>query len=233
MDIATLDLPANTHATVLTGRDVVTGEPLEYVIVWADRTYLNCPRCTEPVAREIDECPVALDPGAGPGGQIEETDKRHGCGLWLRVNWDAVKAPTAPDVLPETCDDCESTGTNCSLHDGPEYDDQVAPGITADHVIAAACELAEHRTAVIIVQTEQIREDLAADLRRALEQFSEPLDNDETMDDRIEAVSSGTDTEPGVYLDDDGTWHAWEHDPAGGEGDAIIVTEADLVAAAR
>lgn len=24
-------------------------------------------------------------------------------------------------VLPETCDECESTGSNCPMHDGPEW----------------------------------------------------------------------------------------------------------------
>lgn len=48
----------------------------------------------------------------------------------LRAAADAIAAAggtltvtTAPaaEILPETCDECESTGYNCALHSGPEW----------------------------------------------------------------------------------------------------------------
>jgi hypothetical protein len=92
MNVDVLELPSGTHAMVLTGRDVVTGEQLAYPVVWVDRSYCTCPRCGEPVARVVEECPVLLDTGAGQGGQIEEWSKQHGCGEWLSVDWEEVAA---------------------------------------------------------------------------------------------------------------------------------------------
>jgi hypothetical protein len=90
MDFATLDLPRGTHAAVLSGRDVVTGERLAYPVVWADRPYDTCPGCGQPVNRVVERCPVVLNPGAAQGGRIEEWDKQHGCGQWLSVAWQRV-----------------------------------------------------------------------------------------------------------------------------------------------
>ncbi len=86
MQLDQLDIPAGIHTTVLTGRDIVTGESLAYSIVWADRTYNRCPRCHQPV-NSVTDCPVILNVGAGQGGQIEETSKQHGCGEWLAISW--------------------------------------------------------------------------------------------------------------------------------------------------
>lgn len=229
MDITTLDLPRHTHAIVLTGRDVVYGTDLHRVVVWADRIYTNCPRCGERIDREVEECPVQLNAGAGPGGALMDIDQKHGCGLWLSVGYTEVKP--GPDVQPETCEDCESNGVNCHLHDGPEYDDEVAPGITADQVYAAAKELSDRWDHLTKTQQGQIVRDLAQDLRNALDALREPLDDDETMEDRIEEVSSGSEHEPGVYCDDDGNWQAWEYDPATDE--PITVYARDLTAVTR
>lgn len=96
----TLDLPAGTHARLLTGRDVVTGLQLAYPVIWADRPYDRCPRCDQPVARVVDQCPVTLDTGAGQGGRIGEWDQQHGCGEWLGVAWAEVDGdPTEDDVV--------------------------------------------------------------------------------------------------------------------------------------
>lgn len=86
IDTEAMQLPAGTHATVLAGRDVVTGEDLAYPVVWADRSYGACRRCAQPVAWEVD-CPVVLNVGAGQGGAIEPLSQQHGCGEWLSVDW--------------------------------------------------------------------------------------------------------------------------------------------------
>lgn len=231
MDIAALTLPRYTHATVLTGRDIVVGGTIHNVIVWADRTTSTCDQCHQPIAMEIKDCPVLLDTGAGAGGAILETSKQHGCGNWLTVDWTEVKP--GPAEQPETCDDCETTGINCSLHDGPEYDDEIAPGVTSDQVLAAARELADRRAVEIGTQATSIENDLRADLRAALAALDEPLADGETMEDRIEDVSSGSETEPGVYCDDDGRWQAWEYDPASEFGATITVYADDLAQVTR
>lgn len=121
-DINNIPLPPGTHATILTGRDVVTGQQLAYPVVWADRPYTRCPRCGDAVARTVNECPVLLDVGAGQGGAIEEISQQHGCGEWLHIDWCQVTGQAEP------------TGDA----DGRE----VAPGITEADVIAAARQLA-------------------------------------------------------------------------------------------
>jgi hypothetical protein len=94
MDLSVVDLPAGTHAAVLHGRDVVTGDQLARLVVWADRPYDRCPGCDEPVSRVV-ECPVGLNTGAGQGGRLEEWSKQHGCGEWLAVDWEEVTSSAA------------------------------------------------------------------------------------------------------------------------------------------
>jgi hypothetical protein len=67
LDVDAIALPNGIHATMLTGRDVVTGDQLAYPVVWADRSYDVCPGCHEPVDRVIEQRPAHLDTGAGPG----------------------------------------------------------------------------------------------------------------------------------------------------------------------
>ena len=91
LDLTAMDLPPHVHATVLTDRDVVSGEDLAYPVLWCDRVYGVCPRCDEPVDREPD-CPVLLNTGVGMGGEIEEISQEHGCGDWLPVTWAELPA---------------------------------------------------------------------------------------------------------------------------------------------
>lgn len=168
----TIDLPEGIHAAMLTGRDVVTGEDLAYPVVWADRAYGTCPRCGQPVARIVEDCPVLLDTGAGQGGQIQELDKQHGCGEWLDVDWQEVQA-------------CEAAG-----------------GITADDVTAAAGALAAGLAAEITAERDRIRARLRADLRDALRRLAEPLEPGETPEDRAEDAGTGSEIDPGVCVED-------------------------------
>jgi hypothetical protein len=46
-------------------------------------------------------------------------------------------------------------------------------------------------------------------------------------DDRDAEVLTGTETEPGVWREDDGRLAAWDYDPAG-DPDPITVTESDV-----
>jgi hypothetical protein len=172
MDIDALELPLGTHAIVLTGRDVVTGEQLAYPVVWADRSDSTCPRCGQPVAQVVAECPVGLNTGAGQDGQIEELSQQHGCGEWLSVDWAEVSA-TGPLVDP-----------------------------TEDDVLATARELAARLADDLTTQRERIRARLRVDLRDGLARLAEPLAEDETAEDRAAEVSAGNETEPGLYLED-------------------------------
>src|SRR5690606_14639765 len=69
-------------------------------VVWADRPTSTCPRCRQHVSREVEECPLALDGGAGAGGQIEDRDLAHHCGQWLSVLSQVVEVDiTADDAV--------------------------------------------------------------------------------------------------------------------------------------
>jgi hypothetical protein len=167
-----LTLPAGTHAAVLTGRDVVSGEQLAYPVVWADRAYAACPLCGQPVARVVEECPVLLDTGACQGGRIEEWSKQHGCGEWLPVDWDQVPA-------------------------GDPVSD-----VTEDDVVAAARMLAARLAGAITAERGRIRERLLAELRDVLRRLAEPLEDGETSEDRAEQVGTASEASPGVYEED-------------------------------
>jgi len=98
--ISGVELPAGTHVTVLTGRDIVTGGQLANTVVWADRSYAACPRCRETIPIVVEHCPVLLNVGACSGGAIEARDLQHGCGQWLSVGWAALdNDAAAEDVL--------------------------------------------------------------------------------------------------------------------------------------
>ncbi len=278
MDIEALDLPPYTHAAVLTGRDIVTGLDLHYVIVWADRSTGTCDQCNQPISMQVDECPVILNLGAGAGGAIEEPSKQHGCGNWLTVDWTEVK-PVArtyryrgldkdgvgrtgateadPSAFAQEkynagwrkltiTQDGEPIGPTLEVGGSrPDLDtgnrtwwgetayDQVAPDVTVDAVLAAARQLADRRATEIGAQAESIEKDLRDDLRKTLAALAEPLADGETMDERIEELSSGSETAPGVYCDDDGRWQAWEHDPASEFGATITVYADDLAQVTR
>lgn len=101
-NVREIPLPPHTQADALTARDIITGEPLTRVVVWADRPYDRCPQCEQGVSAVVD-CPVTLDAGAGQGGQIMEYSQQHGCGYWLSVDWTEVTGhdgedPTDTDI---------------------------------------------------------------------------------------------------------------------------------------
>jgi hypothetical protein len=217
MDIAELALPAGVHAAVLTGRDVVTGEPLARAVVWADGIESTCPQCGQPVGMLEELCPVVLNCGAGLGGQLLDRDRRHGCGLWLAVSWQEVVAAR---------EDTDPAG-------------EVAPGILGEAVLDAARELADQRRQQIAQARAATTERLRADLAEALARLGEPLQDGETPQDRAEEVSTGSEVVPGVYRepgvpgdaegDPGGVWVAWDYEPGG--TDPISVYATDLTAA--
>lgn len=93
--IAGLELPAGIHAEVLTDVDAATGSPINRVVVWADRAYGKCPRCSEPVDR-VPGCPAVLS-GGEPGGQLIPYSQQHGCGEVLSVDWQATDGGVAAE----------------------------------------------------------------------------------------------------------------------------------------
>jgi hypothetical protein len=191
-------MPPRTHVAVLRGRDMTTGEPLQEVVVWADRAYAYCPRCGESVPQNVG-CPATLNAGAGQGGQLGDWDQQHGCGTWLAVDW--VRAVPSAYV--------------------GEDDELVTPGVTERDVVRAARELADERE----VEIEKLRADAAAilraDLQAALDELAEPLGDDESDQERIERLATGTEVNPGVCVED-GQWSAWAYDPAGGDDPVIV-----------
>jgi hypothetical protein len=186
-----MDLPKGTHHAELTARDIVTGEPLLYHAVWADRPYGHCPRCGQPVPREPG-CPLHLNPGAGQGGAIQDYNQQHGCGEWL---------------------DVDSTWLGASAS---EMD-----------IVAAADKLATRLVQGLEDRRAAIRNRLREELRAALAQLAEPLDEDESAEDREEDVRTGSCEHPGVFQDQDengAPWVAWDYDPDG-SGDVIEVAQ--------
>lgn len=86
-DLSAITLPAGIHAEIHARTDAVTQGRVERGVVWADRAYLNCPRCGETAGTEPG-CPVTINEGDGRGAQFEEWSQQHGCGEWLPVLWD-------------------------------------------------------------------------------------------------------------------------------------------------
>jgi len=190
------ELPHGIHATVLTGRDVVSGLELVYPVAWADRSYRTCPRCRQPVDR-VPACPVALNTGAGAGGQLEELSQQHGCGEWLAVDW--------------------------------------AEADEIEGVPATAQRLADRLVMFLDAERTRLRAGLITQLRDALTRLAEPLDVvvGEAIEDRRAEVETGSEVDPGVYLDDrwadrsEWVWCAWDFDPDG-SGETVAVYVEDL-----
>lgn len=196
IEIDELRLPAHSHATMLTGRDMTTGLPLAYPVVWADRPYDTCPRCGQPVPGVVENCPALLNTGAGQGGAIQEWDQQHGCGEWLAVSWCEVK-PAGDEV-------------------------------TEAEIQAAAEELSAEWQREVTAKTSRIVAALRKELAVALARLAEPLDEDETIEDRDEEVRTGSETQPGVYRED-GEWLAWSYPPVQDGSDSITVYASDLM----
>jgi hypothetical protein len=74
-------------------------------------------------------------------------------------------------------------------------------------------------------EIEKLRADAAAilraDLQAALDELAEPLGDDESDQERIERLATGTEVNPGVCVED-GQWSAWAYDPAGGDDPVIV-----------
>lgn len=84
------------HTEHLKGRDIVTGQPLDYVVLWLDRDPI-CGRCGQDIG--TGECPVTLSEGAGLGGELMEWSQQHGCGEWNRMDWvSAGEDPTQEEL---------------------------------------------------------------------------------------------------------------------------------------
>lgn len=64
----------------------------------------DCPNACEDGAH-VENCPTLT-------GQRPETDAKY----------EALYGKA--ETLPETCDECETRGVNCSLHRGPEWTDE-------------------------------------------------------------------------------------------------------------
>lgn len=117
---------------------------------------------------------------------------QHGCGAW---NW------------PEE--------VTIDLTEDSDIDDAVAEGIAAvDELIDA--EQADGATAI----EARLRVDLADALARRADLAAMFPDMDaEELD---EAITTGSDTGPGVYLDEQDGWVAWDYDPRS-DGDPLTV----------
>jgi hypothetical protein len=162
-------------------------------------TDLSSGRCPrcDQPVRREPDCPLHLNGGAGQGGALETWDHMHGCGQWLEPPSEAVRG----------------TGENGE--------------VTEEDVLAVARGLAERLAEAHDERRAKIRRRLRRELTDALARLAEPLDDDETTEDRAEEVRSGDDMQPGVYHDGH-QWVAWDFDPAGGEGEYLEVTENEV-----
>ena len=201
-------LPPRIHATVLTDRDVVTGETLARPVVWADRTYTVCPQCQQPIGGRIDQCPVTLNGGARQGGRIEEWSQQHSCGMWLAVDWREVEVDL----------DNEDAATRI---------EQAARKLADER----QSELAAERKRVRRSLRQDLRWALAA-LADPLEPGETPIERIEHVSRG--ARETWQQYEPGVYLDTaEGVWVAWEYDPEASDGGDTIVETVEVVTAAQ
>lgn len=92
----------------------------------------------------------------------------------------------------------------------------------------AARSLATRRAEVLAGQRTMMTASLRDDLQRALSRIAHP-DPGENAEQAAEAVTTGSDAEPGVYFDahSSGEWVAWDYDP-GDESETITVYASDL-----
>ncbi|MFD7861512.1 hypothetical protein [Streptomyces sp. NPDC059783] len=133
-------------------------------------------------------------------GELEPFDQQHSCGLRLAVLWEGVR------------------GT----------DDHHA--VTPDDVLCVARELSEALTATRQSRRDTILSRLREELTEALQRLNEPLAEGETLEERAEDVRTGSETAPGIYLED-GHWIIWAYDPGrpgGSEDDLVVVHETEL-----
>lgn len=199
-DPTTLDLPSGIHAAVLGGRDVVTGEPLREVVLWADRTTGECPRCHQPIAREITRCPIHLNTGAGQGGALEPYSQQHGCGEWLSVaSRELGSAPGAEDILAAAHDLATARADETT-----EKRSKIERHVRAD--LAAVLAGLDRRPAGgddEDLTLAEIVESVCDDLFGRLHYGYAPVD-------------------PGVFVDGDQVG-VWDWDPAG-DGEVVIAT---------
>lgn len=106
-----------------------------------------------------------------------------------------------------------------------------APDIEA--VPAVAQRLAGHLAGRIYAERARVCIRLIDALREALARRDEPL-VDETIEDRADEIATGTEVDPGVYINNRWAdpsawvWCAWDYDPAGLDEEGISVYIEDL-----
>lgn len=102
--------------------------------------------------------------------------------------------------------------------------DDVDADTLAGIVEAMHAELVELVTDDVTERTADIRRGLAEDLTATLARYDEPLDEDETRQDREDETTTGSDVSPGIYRDGD-EWYAWAYEPLGGEPVSVAASE--------
>ena len=88
-------------------------------------------------------------------------------------------------------------------------------------VAQAAAELAKARTEEIAAARTVAEERVEQELERATAQLLAPLGDDETVEDRLEAVCTGNEIQPGVYIDR-GHLTAWDFPAINDDSDPIV-----------
>lgn len=198
-----LQLPPHIHATILTDTDV-HGTHLAVPVVWADRTTSTCPGCEQRVSREVEECPLALDGGAGAGGQIENRDLAHHCGQWLPVLSQVVEVDIDSD---DAVDQIEQAAAELEV------------------VWWAELQRAKDRVTKRLIR--QLRWAMDA-LSTPLDEGEDPLDRIGRVTDGIR--DTGEQVEPGLYLDPEaGAFVAWDYDPADPADAELLEERVDTV----
>jgi len=99
---------------------------------------------------------------------------------------------------------------------------------TDEEIRVVATRLLIARDQELAKTNAEIKTRLVTELREALGRLAEPLEADETDEDRCEEVRTGSDTEPGVCRDGH-LWLAWDYTSAAEVGDdTITVTEREV-----
>lgn len=98
----------------------------------------------------------------------------------------------------------------------------VADGESVEFV---AAEIAASFTRDLAEERASIRRRLTEELADAMARLAKPLADGETAEERAEEITTGSDTDPGVYRGDG--WLAWEFDPLTEDGTDCITVYAE------
>lgn len=131
--------------------------------------------------------------------------------------------PADPPVWPDSLGVPVATDKQhgCGAWWAPVADRWVPGPVTVAALDAARREVLDDWTDYLDDLRDRRSARLARQLRDALDDLADGADGD--------AVTTGSDVEPGVYLDGDNGWVAWDWDPADQDGsETITVGEADL-----